>query len=139
MVPKLNLSGVAGPDQVLCSGSQHYTQCFCGCFSIFELNNVVVWHVKQSKDKSLLDRLILYEEETLRFMKDFRVPFGNNQAERDARMMILKQKISGGFCSADGAEAFCTIRGSISTARKQGLPILEFLSQALQPAILPSH
>jgi transposase len=59
---------------------------------------------KQSKERLLAERLEEYEE-YLRYMRDFGVPFDNNQAERDFRISKVKRKVSGGFRSNSGAEA----------------------------------
>jgi transposase len=73
---------------------------------------------------NLLLRLSLRQQDVLRFLTDPRVPFTNNLAERDARMMKLRQKISAGFRSEDGAKDFAVIRSVLSPARKQGWDIL---------------
>lgn len=79
---------------------------------------------------NLLIRFKTFQEATLRFLVDFAVPFTNNLAEQDLRMMKVKIKISGGFRTLQGAEDFASLRSVISSARKQGLDILEALTLA---------
>ena len=81
---------------------------------------------------NLVFRLLGYKEETLRFLNNPEVPFTNNQAEQDLRMMKLKQKISGCFRSETGAKIFARIRSFISTARKQQKNIFNCLFEAVR-------
>ena len=77
---------------------------------------------------NLLLRLATRKQDTLRFLHDPTVPFTNNQAERDGRMMKLRQKISGGFRSSEGAMDFALIRSFLSTAKKQGWKIIDVMT-----------
>ena len=77
---------------------------------------------------NLLLRLSIRKQDVLRFLSDLTVPFTNNLAEQAARMMKLRQKISGGFRSAAGAADFAVIRSLLSTAKKQGWNMLDTLA-----------
>lgn len=92
--------------------------------------------VKQSKARNLLDRLVTFENDVLRFMENVDVPFTNNLAENNIRMTKVQRKISGCFRSMEGAYIFCRIRSYISTCRKQGMSVtlaLKMLFEGNEP------
>jgi len=86
----------------------------------------------KSKAANLGERLKRYKPDILRFLHDPRVPFDNNQAERDIRMIKIKQNISGSFRTSEGARYFACIRSLFSTWRKQNYSVLPSLSLSLQ-------
>jgi transposase len=84
---------------------------------------------------NLLLRLRSRKADVLRFLHEAAVPFTNNLAEGDLRMMKVKQKISGGFRSEHGASDFATIRSVISTAKKHGWNVIQALVREPQTLI----
>lgn len=86
---------------------------------------------QQSKEQNLLDRLEGYDDCILAFLWALELPFTNNEAERAFRMMKVRVKISGCFRTLEGACRHARIRSYVSTLRKHGLPVLEYLSRAL--------
>ena len=84
--------------------------------------------VKHRPGYNLLQRLKTFQTETLHFLTDFDVPFTNNLAEQDLRMMKVKMKISGSFRTLEGAQIFAILRSVVSTARKRGLNIRQILT-----------
>ncbi len=96
--------------------------------------------VKQSPAWNLLERLMLGKDEVLAFLDDLTIPFDNNQAEQDLRMLKVQQKIAGSFRADSGSEAFTRIRGYCASLRKQGVALLAALEadrtgQPLYPAL----
>ncbi|WP_052948018.1 IS66 family transposase [Aneurinibacillus tyrosinisolvens] len=79
----------------------------------------------KGKAANLAERFILYKADILRFLQNALVPFDNSQAERDIRMVKVKEKVSGSFRTEKGAIQFARIRGFISTIRKQGKDLLD--------------
>jgi transposase len=92
---------------------------------------------KQTSTKNLLDDLLRRAEQVLAFLDDLRIPFTNNQAERDLRMVKVQQKIAGTFRSEAGITAYCRIRSYLGTMRKQGQAMLAALAAVFAGCPLP--
>jgi len=86
----------------------------------------------KTKAQNLLTRLGDFEDSVLAFLYDINVPFTNNLAEQDIRMIKVRLKISGCFRTVHGAEHFARIRSYLSTARKQGQNILDSITAAIK-------
>lgn len=86
---------------------------------------------KHTKAQNLLLRPRRHESSVLAFLQDFRVPFSNNQAEQDIRMMKVQQKISGAFRTLEGARTFARIRAYLSTVRKNKRDVFQETVNAL--------
>ena len=93
---------------------------------------------KNTAGRNLLRRLSKHEEAVLAFAFVEGVPFTNNLAERDLRPAKVKQKVSGGFRTVQGANVYARLQAMISTARKQDRNVFAFLRDlfAYQPVTL---
>jgi transposase len=121
--------------------SAYYNKKFAGEYERIvnlgeEENPVEEGQRKRSKARCLLDRFMKYRAEVFRFAEDFRVPFDNNQAERDIRNAKVKQKVSGGLRSDEGAKNFGKISSIIGTAIKQGQSVFGAVSGILSGAVV---
>lgn len=129
--------GVALPSRLIALFERRYDAILVAGFAFHEaqptlLSATVQAHRRGRQPRrvghNLLLRLSTRKQDVRRFLSDPDVPFTNNLAEQDGRMMKLRQKISGGFRSADGATDFAVIRSLLSTARKQGWNMLQTLT-----------
>lgn len=87
--------------------------------------------VKKTKVQNIIARLEKYKASVCLFTRNFLVPFDNNQAERDLRMVKVKIKVSGCFRSEDGAREYTRIMSYIGTAKKHGINAFEAIVEAL--------
>lgn len=130
-------------DDMLKKFEQEYQKILTSGFRI----NLMAGKIKGKRGKTaqsvpwnLLNRFKTRRDEVLAFMYDLDVPFTNNLAERDLRMMKVQQKISGTFRSKTGAEHFCRIRGYISTVRKNSINVMDSVFSAVKgKPLLPLH
>ncbi|MBE2935982.1 transposase [Anoxybacillus flavithermus] len=98
---------------------------------VHDAYSVYPMYREASHAQNFIQRLEKRKQEALLFLRKKGVPFDNNQAERDLRMVKVKQKISGTFRQENDAKAFCVIRSVISTLQKQGKPVWESLQKLL--------
>jgi len=111
--------------------SDEYDSILKNALELYEQPAIRNLRYKRKPGHNLALRLNKCKTETLRFLYDARVPFTNNLAERDLRMVKLKQKVSGCFRSDNGAQDFVITRSFVSTIRKQHKDVYAYLKKAI--------
>ena len=86
---------------------------------------------KKGKTRALIERLDVFKASVCMFIRNFAVPFDNNQAERDLRMVKTKTKVSGCFRSLIGAQNYLKIMSYVGTVKKHGISAYEAIRQAI--------
>jgi transposase len=81
------------------------------------------------RHRALARRIRRRLEDYLRFAVNPRVPFDNNPAERDIRMVKVKQKVSGCLRTLTGAQDFAAMRSYLATAAKHGRRPFDVLTE----------
>jgi transposase len=96
-----------------------------------QLNAITLRNPIQQKALALVKRIRKHLKSFLYFAEDPDLPFTNNQAERDIRMVKLKIKISGAFRTVEGIQIFARLRGFISTCKKQNINVFQAIKNIL--------
>ena len=86
---------------------------------------------RKGKILAMVERLANYKASVCLFIHNFMVPFDNNQAERDLRMIKVKTKVSGCFRTEEGARDYLKIMSYIGTAHKQGYNAYKAIKNAI--------
>lgn len=86
---------------------------------------------KRGKVRALIERLQEYKASVCLFIESFAVPFSNNQAEQDIRIIKVKTKVSGCFRTEQGASDYLKIMSYVGTAKKHGMNPFEAVKQAI--------
>ena len=125
---------VSGKDSVTCNQLKIFDKQYKTAYAenpLLETTEKKRGRKKKGKVLNLIGRLDNYKDSVCLFIKNFCVPFDNNQAERDSRMVKVKTKVSGSFRSMEGAQEYLTIMSYIGTARKHGINPYEAIRSAL--------
>lgn len=83
----------------------------------------------------MVNRLEKHKDNYMLFMRDYKAPFTNNEAERDLRHCKTRQKVSGCFRSWQGIVDYCNIRSLLATAKKRGQNLLDTLTSLFSEQI----
>lgn len=82
-----------------------------------------------NKHRALARRIRDRHDQYLAFTTDPSIPFDNNAAEREIRMVKIRQKVSGCLRTLLGAQHFAAIRSYTATTGKHGLNLYDALTQ----------
>ena len=102
-----------------------------------ELLRLIDRPVSNSLAQALVKRYRKHRDHLLVFLRDPRVPYHNNDAERALRGSVIHRKVIGGFRSAWGAHAYAAIASVVDTAKLRGRRVFDALLDLFGPPVLP--